>query len=43
MIIIKGKKDFIPTIKHHMSTTKKLLSNPLMINDIGQKTSHHNN
>ena len=43
MIIDVAKPDIITIIDHHTSNTKGLLSNPLLINDIDQSRSYHQN
>ena len=43
MIDDMAKIDLITTIDRHTSNTKGLLSNLLMINDIYQISSYHNN
>ena len=41
--MIWAKTDLITTIDHNTTTTDGILSNSLVINDIGQNRSYHNN
>ena len=42
-LMIWAKTDLITTLDHHTTTTKGFLSNSLMINNIRQNRSYHNN